>query len=260
MTHNRRILGDPCPGPLRAGRRGTGRRTLSLVGAVLALPVLVACGGDDEAPPAASEDQNASASATASASPTATGTSSGEAQGQEKDSTDQPSPVSAADYPDQLGADSPESQSLDQALDAVDAARAAQPAQKPSASPASEGAEGAEPTGVEVDTSELKKHFADAALEEVSAELGEMSVNGWHVSGSPAVVGQPRARSTRHDGQDAREVSVCLDSSQVSVTDDQGNPVEAGTSRDRVMNLYTLVQKDGAWVVVDHSFPQNTSC
>lgn len=78
------------------------------------------------------------------------------------------------------------------------------------------------------------------------------------------VVGRPKVVSEKVIGRRAHPprlvVAACLDNSAVKVVDKHGTPVTTSPGPTRVMNLLTLVLRDGHWVVTRSTLPTNPTC
>ena len=101
-----------------------------------------------------------------------------------------------------------------------------------------------------------------AALGGLEAQAQEFASNGWQQSGSIKVVGEATISKLSTDGQPQVAVTVCVDSSAVTVVDDSGASVLAaapqGTRKN--LNIYTVQDVSGTWLVANHTFPNKTAC
>ncbi|MFC8302318.1 hypothetical protein ACFUCV_01380 [Specibacter sp. NPDC057265] len=101
-----------------------------------------------------------------------------------------------------------------------------------------------------------------SALGELEAQQQEFASNGWQLSGTVNVFGAASTSTETRDGAEAVLVTVCLDSSSVAVTDQTGATVLAagkpGTRKN--LNTYVVQEVSGKWLVVEHTFPGDTSC
>lgn len=101
-----------------------------------------------------------------------------------------------------------------------------------------------------------------SALGELEAQHQEFASNGWQQSGTVHAVGTAATASTVKDGTEQVSVTVCLDSSSVSVVDNTGATVlaaeKAGTRKN--LNTYVVQEVSGAWLVVEHTFPGDSGC
>ena len=108
-------------------------------------------------------------------------------------------------------------------------------------------------------TSQLEAAATGTALDQYLATATEYALAGWHVEGTSTVVGTPRIADGDYQGQAAKILEVCLDSSQVKVLDTQGNTMNAPQFT-RSLNIFTLVEDNGAWKIASHDFPNNADC
>lgn len=100
----------------------------------------------------------------------------------------------------------------------------------------------------------------DSAAAEFAVQASEYAMAGWHYEGSSTVVGTPRMADTQYNGQPARLLEVCMDSSSVKIYDENNQPVKDDSSPKRSLNIYTLVQVNGQWKIATHDFPNNPDC
>ncbi|MDY6050939.1 MAG: hypothetical protein SPI83_00800 [Rothia sp. (in: high G+C Gram-positive bacteria)] len=108
-------------------------------------------------------------------------------------------------------------------------------------------------------TAQLEAAATGAALDQYLATATEYALAGWHVEGNSTVVGTPRVADSDYQGQAAKVLEVCLDSSQVKVLDENGNPV-SDSQFTRSLNIFTLVEDNGAWKIASHDFPNDADC
>ena len=102
---------------------------------------------------------------------------------------------------------------------------------------------------------------AGAALGELSAQFEEFQDNKWTVQGHSELEIRGVEEVTMDDTT-VRRVSLCIDSSALQLTDQGGLillPVEPPGTR-TALNYYDLEERDGSWLVVSHSFPDDPSC
>lgn len=101
-----------------------------------------------------------------------------------------------------------------------------------------------------------------AALGELEAQNQEFSSNGWQQTGTVVVVGTATTSTQKRTGTPQVDVQVCLDSSAVQIVDDTGATVlkaeKPGTRRN--LNIYAVQEVSGEWLVVNHTFPDDTHC
>ncbi|WP_237236557.1 hypothetical protein [Rothia nasimurium] len=108
-------------------------------------------------------------------------------------------------------------------------------------------------------TAQLEAAATGTALDQYLATATEYAQSGWHVEGTSAVVGTPRIADGEYNGQAAKIMEVCLDSSQVKVLDSNGNAMNSSQFT-RSLNIFTLVEDNGAWKIASHDFPNNADC
>ena len=101
-----------------------------------------------------------------------------------------------------------------------------------------------------------------AALGALEAQAQEFASNGWQQSGAITVVGKATTSKLPTDGQPQLAVTVCLDSSAVTIVDNTGASVLAAAPPGTRKNLNTYIVQDvsGTWLVVNHTFPTETAC
>lgn len=108
-------------------------------------------------------------------------------------------------------------------------------------------------------TSQLEAAATGTALDQYLATATEYAQSGWHVEGTSTVVGTPRIADGDYNGQAAKIMEVCLDSSGVKVVDATGNTVSSDQFP-RSLNIFTLVENNGEWKIASHDFPNNADC
>lgn len=100
-----------------------------------------------------------------------------------------------------------------------------------------------------------------SALQEVVASLTEFEHQGWEQRGVPVVVGEPISAPLPAEDGEAVRVTVCLDSSRVTVVDRDGNVVRDAQKDRRALHNYDLFRHPGqSWQVVQHGFPDDPTC
>lgn len=115
-----------------------------------------------------------------------------------------------------------------------------------------------ETTDEQVDVDAVAQDFVKGELE---ATESEYAANGWHQEGSVEVADVQEVDSDRDSDPQTVTLRVCLDSSDVTIVDESGDPVgQDHEAPDRVPHLYTLVRADGGWKAAEHSFPEESSC
>lgn len=108
-------------------------------------------------------------------------------------------------------------------------------------------------------TAQLEAAATGTALDQYLATATEYAQSGWHVEGASTVVGTPRIADGEYNGQAAKIMEVCLDSSGVKVVDATGNTVSSNQFP-RSLNIFTLVENNGEWKIASHDFPNNADC
>lgn len=108
-------------------------------------------------------------------------------------------------------------------------------------------------------TAQLEAAATGTALDQYLATATEYAQSGWHVEGTSTVVGTPRIADGEYNGQAAKIMEVCLDSSGVKVVDAAGNTVSSNQFP-RSLNIFTLVENNGEWKIASHDFPNNADC
>ncbi len=107
----------------------------------------------------------------------------------------------------------------------------------------------------------LEQLAAGPALLELQSQADEIKANDWSLEGRAAVDDVKVVEAL--EAKDGRvRVEACIDSSAVVLTDQDGatiQPVVPPGTR-RALNIYDLEKRDDAWIVVDHSFPDDADC
>jgi hypothetical protein len=108
--------------------------------------------------------------------------------------------------------------------------------------------------------SALGRHptISGPALQSLLAMRREYASKNYHVVGRPEVVQQQVIRHQTHP--ERLVVAACLDNSGVKVLDSKDEPVATSPGPQRVMNLLTLEQRDGRWVVTRTTLPDDPTC
>lgn len=101
------------------------------------------------------------------------------------------------------------------------------------------------------------------ALAELQSQVDEVTANQWSFAGEAAVSDVRVLTDPLEAGPaDVLRVMACVDSSAVVLRDQDGAVIQdagpPGTRRS--LNIYDLELRDGAWIVVDHSFPDTADC
>ncbi|WP_298582807.1 hypothetical protein [uncultured Kocuria sp.] len=178
-----------------------------------------------------------------------------------------PQEVRAKDLPsaEPVAADAPEVEQIQAALEAHEAfvpsdePAPADPGNPQSSAELDAGEEPAEldPAAVAV----AEESAAGAALQEILASLAEFEHQGWEQRGAPVVVGEPVSAPLPTDEGEAVRVTVCLDSSEVTVVDRDGVVVSGKQKGRKALHNYDLFRQPGeSWQVVQHGFPDDPTC
>lgn len=117
--------------------------------------------------------------------------------------------------------------------------------------------------GTSADLAELLKNIAvDAYAAELEAQWQELLSQGWSLSGAPEVVSTEVTRLDDESTPATAEVTACIDSSDVVMSDADGEPIgDASAQLPRARHLFTLVQgEDDIWRISAHSFPNDPKC
>lgn len=103
---------------------------------------------------------------------------------------------------------------------------------------------------------------AGVALGELEAQFMEYANNNWKQTGGVVVLGEPKVEDLTVGGVETHRVYVCLDSSAMQVTEQDGfvvTPKVAAATR-TALNVYDLQEREGQLVVVNHLFPEDPNC
>jgi cytoskeletal protein RodZ len=99
------------------------------------------------------------------------------------------------------------------------------------------------------------------ALAEVEAQQLEFESRGWSLTGSTRFEDVSVVEADLESDRPTATVSVCVDSSDVQLMDEDNSPVSTATDESRrAINLYSLAYTDGAWRVTSHTFPDDPQC
>lgn len=187
-------------------------------------------------------------------------------------------PAPELDSAEPVAADAPEIEPVTAALAAQEAFVPSDPpaggsATDPGDAPAGNSAQqtGQAAAGVAEAAAELDPEVVAAAqeaargpaLQEILATLAEFEHQGWEQRGTPVVVGEPVTAPLPVEGGDgeAARVTVCLDSSDVTVVDRDGNVVRGPEEGRKALHNYDLFRQPGqSWQVVQHGFPGDPTC
>lgn len=100
----------------------------------------------------------------------------------------------------------------------------------------------------------------DAALAAIESQVHEYQVLGWSQVGTPEIVSTEIVALDDDADPPTARVQVCLDHSTVQVLDSQGVSMVDESAPMRTLQLWTLEQTDGVWVLVDQTFPDDPTC
>ncbi|UFU05726.1 hypothetical protein [Ruania halotolerans] len=100
----------------------------------------------------------------------------------------------------------------------------------------------------------------ETIIAELEAELLELDSNGWTRTGSAVVDSASVIDQDSTATPPVATVHACIDSSEVRVLDSAGAPLPQDPSAARAVNIYTLHQVDGAWVIVSRTFGDDPAC
>lgn len=178
-----------------------------------------------------------------------------------------PQEVRAKDLPSAapVAADAPEVEQIEAVLEAQEAfVPSDRPAPADPANPESSAELGGANDPAELDPAAVavaEESTAGAALQEVLASLAEFEHQGWEQRGAPVVVGDPVSAPLPTDDGEAVRVTVCLDSSEVTVVDRDGVVVSGKQKGRKALHNYDLFRQPGqSWQVVQHGFPDDPTC
>lgn len=99
---------------------------------------------------------------------------------------------------------------------------------------------------------------AGSALSDLLVTSEEYARNGWRVVGEPRVVAQQVVR--RVDDVGGVVVRVCIDNSDVHVEEEDGTTVPHSSGRGRTLNVVTVSELDGEWVVTSQRVARRPDC
>ncbi|WP_221585059.1 ARC6/PARC6 family protein [Microbacterium sp. G2-8] len=104
---------------------------------------------------------------------------------------------------------------------------------------------------------QLSDAVAGSYLAELEAQDAELAENGWTLEGDPVV---ESVEILSHHGRDA-SVRACIDSSDVVMRDDAGDPVGSLDARSvRAASVFDFVREKGVWRITARSFPDDPTC
>lgn len=98
--------------------------------------------------------------------------------------------------------------------------------------------------------------IADEALaDQLQALAYEYADYGWEAIGQVKVLSVDVVETD----SESYQVLACLDSSELKVTDQGGHQVNSEDSTP-TMNLFTMEEREGHWVLTDQTFPEELNC
>jgi predicted lipid-binding transport protein (Tim44 family) len=99
------------------------------------------------------------------------------------------------------------------------------------------------------------------ALDEVESQLIEFESRDWSLEGETRYEDVQVLEADLDAETPTATVSVCVDSSDVTLVSADGSPVvDDPADVRRAINIYDLVYTDGAWRVTSHTFPNDPQC
>jgi hypothetical protein len=111
------------------------------------------------------------------------------------------------------------------------------------------------------DLGDLTTVVAGSAFDELEAQLMEFETREWTITGETRYEDVEIVEADLGSKTPTAILSVCVDSSDVTIVASDGSPVvPAAAGERRALNLYSLTHTDGAWRVVSHSFPDDPQC
>lgn len=88
----------------------------------------------------------------------------------------------------------------------------------------------------------------------------EFEAMGWRQIGAVKVLDVEVLDADIDEARAEVRAKACLDSSEVQVIDEFGISLRNEGSPDRVPMIFTLVERDGTWVIVSEEFADGPSC
>jgi predicted lipid-binding transport protein (Tim44 family) len=99
------------------------------------------------------------------------------------------------------------------------------------------------------------------ALDEVESQLIEFESRNWSLEGETRYEDLQVLEADLDAETPTATVSVCVDSSDVTLVSADGSPVvDDPADVRRAINIYELAYTDGAWRVTSHTFPNDPQC
>lgn len=107
---------------------------------------------------------------------------------------------------------------------------------------------------------QIKKIATGSAADEFTASAQEFGTSGWKQEGKAKFVGKPVLSDITYQGQPAKQLEVCVDSSKVVIKDSANNLLKSKKAHSRSINIFTLVQENGSWKIAYRTMPDNPDC
>lgn len=107
---------------------------------------------------------------------------------------------------------------------------------------------------------QIKKIATGPAADEFTASAQEFGTSGWRQEGKTDFVGKPVLSDITYQGQPAKQLEVCVDSSKVVIKDSANNVLNSKKAHSRSINIITLVQENGSWKIAYRTMPDNPDC
>lgn len=111
-----------------------------------------------------------------------------------------------------------------------------------------------------LDVSGLTPLVSDEAFRQASAQAQEYAHQGWQQEGSPVVASAQLLEFDQDADPPRAVIEVCLDHSAVDIVNDAGESIVDENAPRRALTIFISEFRDNAWVVVDQTFPVDTSC
>jgi hypothetical protein len=108
----------------------------------------------------------------------------------------------------------------------------------------------------------VSDYAAGPALGEIESMAVQYDHEKMKVSGTPKVLGSKIVSAAPSSNPRSVTVAICLDNSPVVLRDVKGRNLSKHRSASEltVLNLYSVQQVKGKWLVVNHSIPADSSC
>lgn len=99
-----------------------------------------------------------------------------------------------------------------------------------------------------------------AVLGELQATAAEFAAMGWTQQGIPAIVDLRVLQAPSPTSPTDAVVEACLDNTDARIVDETGRDVRPPDTPKRSLNIYVLRLVGDAWLVAQHSFPDDPNC